>query len=173
MRVLIYARVSSNSQDVDLSISSQLRALREYAVKNGHEVVREFIDEAESGRTTARPAFREMIALAKTKHPPFEAILVWKLNRFARSRMDSIVYKKLLKDRGIKLISINEPLNDTPTGHLTEGIIEAIDQFYSENMGEDIKRGPRESAQRGFYTSSKPPYGLHKVPVKDGNKTRY
>jgi site-specific DNA recombinase len=173
MRVAVYARVSSDSQDVDLSISAQLRALREHAAKNGYEVVREFVDEAESGRTTARPAFKEMIALAKTKRAPFEAILVWKLNRFARSRMDSIVYKKLLKDRGIKLISINEPLDDTPTGHLTEGIIETIDQFYSENMGEDIKRGLRESAQRGFYTGSKPPYGLHKVPVKDGNKTRY
>ncbi len=173
MRAVIYARVSSDSQDVALSISAQVRALREHAVKNGYEVAREFVDEAESGRTAARPAFREMIALAKTKHPPFEAILVWKLNRFARSRMDSIVYKKLLKDRGIRVISINEPLDDTPTGHLTEGMIESIDQFYSENMGEDIKRGLRESAHRGFYTGSKPPYGLHKVPVKDGNKTRY
>ena len=61
MRAVIYARVSSDSQDVDLSISAQVRALREYAVKNGYEVVREFVDEAESGRTAARPAFREMI----------------------------------------------------------------------------------------------------------------
>jgi len=85
---------------------AQVRALREYASNHGYRVVREFIDEAESSRSDARPAFREMIALAKTKPPPFEAILVWKLNRFARSRMDSIVYKKLLKDRGIKVISI-------------------------------------------------------------------
>jgi site-specific DNA recombinase len=173
MKVAVYARVSSDSQDVDLSISAQVRALVDYAARYGHEVVQEFVDESESGRTAARPAFREMIALAKAKSPPFEAILVWKLNRFARSRMDSIVYKKLLRDRGIRVISINEPLDDSPTGHLTEGMIEAIDQFYSENMGEDIKRGLRESARRGFYTSSKAPYGLHKVPVKDGNKTRY
>ena len=121
----------------------------------------------------ARPAFREMVALAKTKPAPFEAILVWKLNRFARSRLDSAIYKKLLKDRGIRVISINEPMEDTPSGHMLEGVIETMDQFYSENMGEDIKRGLRESAKRGFYTGSKPPYGLHKVPVKDGNKTRY
>jgi len=52
-------------------------------------------------------------------------------------------------------------------------MIESIDQFYSENMGEDIKRGLRESARRGFFTGSRPPYGLHKVPVKDSNKIRY
>jgi DNA invertase Pin-like site-specific DNA recombinase len=61
-----------------------------------------------------RPDFHEMIALAKVKHPPFEVILVWKLNRFARNRADSIAYKKLLRDRGIKLISINESLEDSP-----------------------------------------------------------
>ena len=138
MKAALYARVSSASQDVDLSISAQLKALRDYASKHSYQIVREYVDEAESGRTSDRPAFREVIALAKAKHPPFEAILVWKLNRFARNRGDSIIYKKLLRDRGIKLISINEPLEDSPSGHLLEGVIETIDEFYSENLGEDI-----------------------------------
>ena len=173
MKAALYARVSSDSQDVDLSISAQLRALRDYASKQGFTVVREFVDEAESGRTTQRPQFREMIALAKAKHAPFEAILVWKLNRFARSREDSIVYKKLLRNRGIKLISINEPLEDTASGHLLEGIIETMDEFYSENMGQDIRRGQTENAERGFFNGSKPPYAFHKVDVQDGSKTRH
>jgi len=75
-KVAIYARVSSEKQDTDLSLSAQLRALREYAERNGYQIVREFIDEAESGRTAARPAFKEMLALAKAKQPPFQAILV-------------------------------------------------------------------------------------------------
>ena len=173
MKIAIYARVSSDSQDVDLSIGAQISVLKEFAVKSGYEVVRQFIDEAESGRTANRPAFQEMIAAARIKPPPFEVILVWKLNRFARSRIDSITYKKLLKDRGIKVISMNEPIDDTPSGHMLEGMLETVDQFHSENMGEDIKRGLRESARRGFFTGSRPPYGLHKVPTKDGEKTRY
>jgi site-specific DNA recombinase len=173
MKAAIYARVSSDSQDVDLSISAQLRALRDYASKKDYQVVKEYVDEAESGRTAQRPAFREMITLAKAKHPPFEILLVWKLNRFARNRADSIVYKKLLRDRGIKLISINEPLEDSPSGHLLEGVIETIDEFYSENLGEDVKRGMRENAGRGFFNGSWPPYGFHKIDVVDGDKTRH
>jgi site-specific DNA recombinase len=173
MRVVLYSRVSSDAQDVDLSISAQLRALRDYAAKQGHEILREFVDEAESGRTSSRPAFREMIALAKAKPSLFEAILVWKLNRFARSRMDSITYKALLKGKGIKVISINEPLDDSPSGQLLEGVIESMDEFYSASLGQDIKRGMRENAQRGFFNGSRPPYGLCRVPVQDGTKTRY
>ena len=172
MKAVIYARVSSDKQDTDLSLSAQLRALQEYAARQGHEVVRSFIDEAESGRTADRPAFREMIALAKTKKPPFEAVLVWKLNRFARSRVDSITYKALLRSKGIQVISINEPLDNSPSGQLLEGVIESIDEFYSANLGQDIKRGMRENASRGFFNGSRPPYGFCKVAVRDGAKTR-
>ena len=59
--VALYARVSSDRQDVDLSVAAQLRALRDYAEKNGHIVVGEYIDEAESGRIADRPEFRKML----------------------------------------------------------------------------------------------------------------
>lgn len=169
-KVAIYARVSSDKQDVDLSISAQLKALREYAKNNGNEVVREFVDEAETGRTTARPAFREMISLARHPQKPFDIILVWKYSRFARSREDSIVYKAMLRKSDVHVISINEPFDDTPTGRLLEAIIESLDEFYSDNLGEEVTRGMRESAARGFYLSSKPPYGYQKVRFKDGEK---
>lgn len=170
--VAIYARVSSDRQDVDLSISAQLKALREYAARNGYMVIKEFVDEAESGRSTARPAFREMIALARTKHPPFQLILVWKLSRFARNREDSIIYKSLLRKQGIQIISINEPIEDTPTGRLMEGIIEVIDEFYSSNLAQDVIRGLRENASRGFFNGSRPPFGYLRKKVKDGDNSR-
>lgn len=172
MKAAIYARVSSDSQDVDLSISAQLRALRDYSAKHDYEIVREFVDEAESGRTAKRPAFREMIVMAKLKQPPFQAILVWKLNRFSRSRADSITYKTLLRNKGIDVISINEPMDDSPTGRLLEGVIESIDEFYSENLGQDIRRGMRENASRGFFNGSRPPYGYRKIEVCDGGRMR-
>ncbi len=172
MKVALYARVSSEKQDTDLSISAQLRALREYANRNGYQIAREFVDEAETGRTTARPAFREMVALGRRPNKPFEQILVWKYSRFARSREDSIVFKAMLKKAGVQVVSINEPFDDTPTGRLLEAIIESLDEFYSDNLGEEVTRGMRESAARGFYLSSRPPYGYRKIKVADGNKER-
>ena len=172
MKAAFYVRVSSEKQDVDLSISAQLRALREYASKNGHIVVREFADEAESGKTTDRPAFMEMVSLARQKSKPFDIILVWKYSRFARSRKDSIIFKTLLRKNGVQVVSISEPFEDTPTGRLLEAMIESLDEFYSANLGEEVTRGMRESASRGFCVSSLTPYGYRKVMVKDGNKER-
>ena len=172
MRVALYGRVSSEAQDVDLSIAAQLRGLREYAQRNGHAVVAEFIDEAESGRTAARPKFREMVSLAKREPKQFDGILVWKYSRFARNREDSIVYKAMLRKAGVEVISITEPHDNSPTGRLMEAIIESLDEFYSQNLGEEVTRGMRESASRGFYLSGRTPYGYRKVRVKDGNKER-
>ena len=71
------------------------------------------------------------------------------------------------------MISINEPLDDSPAGHMLEGIIETIDEFYSENLGQDIRRGMKENAERGFFNGSRPPYGFRRLPVQDDSKTRY
>ncbi len=172
MKVALYARVSSERQDIDLSITAQLKALRDHALRNGHEVVKEYVDEAESGRSIDRPAFKEMIATVHQKSSSFQAILVWKLSRFARNREDSIVYKSLLRRHGVQLISINEPLEDTPSGRLLEGVIEVIDEFYSTNLAQDVVRGQRENAERGFSNGGKPPYGYVHVKVKDGPKVR-
>ena len=72
----LYARVSSDRQDVDLSVSAQMRALRDYADKNGYTVVREYVDEAESGRVMNRPEFRRMIDEAKKTKAPFNEMLI-------------------------------------------------------------------------------------------------
>ena len=72
----LYARVSSDRQDVDLSVSAQLRALRDYADKNDYEVVREYVDEAESGHVMNRPEFQKMLDEAKRTEAPFKEILI-------------------------------------------------------------------------------------------------
>ena len=130
----LYARVSSDRQDVDLSVAAQLRALRDYAEKNGYLVAREFIDEAESGRIADRPQFRKMIDEASRTTAPFKEILVWKFSRFTRKREHAVAFKSMLRRKGIRVVSITEHADDTPTGKLMEAIIESVDEFYSENL---------------------------------------
>ena len=72
----LYARVSSDRQDVDLSIAAQLRALRDYAEKHDYLVAREYVDEAESGRIADRPEFQKMLNEATKPEAPFKEILV-------------------------------------------------------------------------------------------------
>ena len=172
MKSALYVRVSSDRQDVDLSVAAQLKALREYAARSGHAVVREFIDEAESGRTSYRPQFRQMITMARQADKPFDLILVYKYSRFTRNREDSIVYKALLKKSGVQLFSITEPVEDSAMGRFMQSIIECLDEFYSDNLGEEVTRGMRESASRGFYLSSRAPYGYRRIKVNDGGKDR-
>ena len=125
----LYARVSSDRQDVDLSVSAQMRALRDYADKNDYKVVREYVDEAESGRVMNRPEFRRMIDEAKKTKAPFNEILVWKFSRFTRKREHAVALKSMLRRQGVRVVSITEQAEDNPTGRLLEGIIESVDEI--------------------------------------------
>ena len=132
----------------------QLRALRDYADKNGYAVVREYVDEARLPEAT------------------FSEVLVWKFSRFTRKREHAVAYKSMLRRRGVTVVSITEHTDDTPTGTLTEGIIETVDEFYSEDLATDVRRGMREAASRGFWVSSRTPFGYKRVMVQDGAKER-
>ncbi len=170
--VALYARVSSDRQDVDNSVAAQLRALRNYAEKNGYMVVGEYVDEAESGRVADRPEFRKMLDEAAKPKAPFKEILVWKFSRFTRKREHAVAFKSMLRRKGIRVVSITEQAEDTATGRLLEGIIESVDEFYSENLAQEVLRGMREAASRGFWVGSKVPYGYSKLMVQDGAKKR-
>ena len=168
----LYARVSSDRQDVDLSVAGQLRALRDYAEKNGCVVVREYVDEAQSGRDSDRPEFNKMIDEAKSPKSAFQEILVWKFSRFSRKREHAVAYKAMLRRRGVRVVSITERADDSPSGKLLEAIIESLDEFYSENLATEVRRGMREAASRGFWVGSRTPYGYKRVLVQDGTKKR-
>ena len=168
----LYARVSSERQDVDLSVAAQLRALRDYAQKNGYVVDREYVDEAESGRLATRPEFRKMIDAASKPAAPFREILVWKFSRFTRKCEHAVVFKSMLRRKGVRVVSITEHADDTPTGRLMESIIESMGEFYSENLAQEVMRGMREAASRGFWVASRSPYGYNRILVPDGAKKR-
>ena len=117
-------------------MAAQLRALRDYAARNGYVVVREYIDEAKSVRINDRPEFNRMIDEARSPEAPFREVLVWKFSRFTRNREHAIAYKSLLRRRGVTVVSITEQTDDTPAGTLTEGIIETVDEYYSEDLAD-------------------------------------
>ncbi len=160
-----YIRVSTEDQ-IEYSPDAQLAEIRKYAAREGYILPKEYIymDEGISGRSTKkRSAFNELIGTAKLKPKPFDAILLWKFSRFARSREDSVVYKSMLrKQLGIEVISISEPVGDDKMSVLIEAMIEAMDEYYSINLAEEVKRGMTEKARRGGLQSS-PPFGYRAV----------
>ena len=162
-----YIRVSTEDQ-IEFSPDSQLKAIRKYAKEHDLILPDEFIfaDEGISGRKTdKRVQFQRMIGTAKLKPKPFDVILLWKFSRFARNREDSIVYKSMLRKQcGIEVVSISEQLSEDKTSILIEALIEAMDEYYSLNLAEEVKRGMSEKFSRGGVVSQ-PPFGYR---MQDG-----
>lgn len=140
----------------ELSPDAQLRCIRVWGDAHGYYVPDEyvFIDNGISGRKAKkRHDFLRMIGLAKTKPAsPFEAILLWKFNRFARNQEESIVYKSMLRKKcNVDVISTTQQTTKDIYGDLIERIIEWTDEFYSIQLGEDVFRGMTENALRGNF----------------------
>lgn len=152
-----YIRVSTDKQE-ELSPASQLKEIRKWAKDNGYILTDDYIfmeNEGISGRKAdKRLEFQRMIATAKVKPKPFDAIIVWKFSRFARNQEESTFYKGLLRKKlGIDVISISEPVIEGMFGRLIEMIIEWFDEYYSVNLSGEVMRGMTEKAMRGGYQS--------------------
>lgn len=147
-----YIRVSTEEQ-TEFSPDAQLKAIRVYAQANGIRLAEEhiYIDEGVSGkRADKRPQFQRMVAQAKRKPRPFDVILVHRFDRFARSREDSVVYKSLLrKEAGVRVVSITENIEDDKFSVILEAMLEAMAEYYSLNLADEVKKGMREKAERG------------------------
>lgn len=146
-----YIRVSDERQD-EYSPDSQLKLIRKYAKSNNYIIPDDYIfyDDGISAKSVKkRDAFNNMIALAKSDEKPFDSIFVWKFSRFARNQEESIVYKSLLKKKGVSVISISEPIVDDVFGSLIERIIEWMDEYYLIRLSSEVKRGMTEKASRG------------------------
>lgn len=147
-----YVRVSTDDQG-EYSPDSQIKLLREFAKKNGYILPDEYIfrDDGISGKDAKhRPAFQQMIALAKSEAHPIDTILVWKFSRFARNQEESIVIKNLLRKIKVDVRSISEPVDpDSAFGSLIERIIEWMDEYYLINLSGEVKRGMLEKVSRG------------------------
>ena len=146
---LAYARVSTKEQaEKGLSIPAQLKAIREYARSHDLCILQEYTDLGESAKTANRPGFREMIKRCQ-KDKTVDAIIVHKIDRFSRSNIDFFAYKAILKKEGIRLISVSENIEETPSGEFIENVLVAMAQFYSSNLAEEVLKGMKEKFRRG------------------------
>ena len=156
MNAVIYARYSSDNQREE-SIEGQLRECKEYADQNGITVVRTYIDRALSAKTDSRPQFQQMIHDSATH--TFEAVLVWKLDRFSRNRYDSAHYKRILKNNRVHVVSVTEPISNTPEGIMLESLLEGMAGYYSAELAEKVSRGHKENALKAKFNGGPVPLG--------------
>ena len=165
-KAVIYARYSSHNQ-TEQSIEGQLRDAYAFADREGYQIVAEYIDRAQSATTDKRTDFQRMISDAQKR--AFSVVIVWKLDRFARNRYDSAIYRSKLSKCGVKVLSVMENITDRPEGIILEAMLEGMAEYYSANLSENVKRGMRETVLKGRYAGGPTPYGYklmdgHLVP---------
>ena len=168
MNCIVYLRVSTSKQEAkDLSIPAQRNICNKYARDRGYNVIREFSEHESATSVKGRDAFQEAIGFALDRKNNVQAFIVYDTSRFTRNREDAIVYKKLLRKKGIQVLYATQTINDDPDGGLLEGMLELFDERYSRVLGQVTLRGMRENARRGFLNGSKPAYGYQVVKVAD------
>ena len=149
MTGVIYARYSCEKQ-TENSILGQVRECSDFAKRNNIEVINIYKDEAISGRTAEkRPSFMKMINDASLHI--FDCIIVWKGDRFSRSRADAAKYKSELKKLGVAVLSATEANVTGPEAVLMDGINEAFAEYFSVELAAKVERGMTQNAIDGKF----------------------
>ena len=145
MDVVLYLRYSSDRQN-EQSIEGQMRVCRKFCETMGYTIVDSFIDRAltASKDTEKRIEFQRMIRESDKRL--WQGVIVYKLDRFARNRYDSAIYKARLKKNGVRVISATENISDNPEGIILESVLEGMAEFYSKELAQKITRGMYETA---------------------------
>jgi len=163
IRAVNYARYSSDNQREE-STTAQLRAGNAYMQRKGYIHVGDYIDEELTGRNDRRDDFQRMIK--DSTKGLFDVIIIHKINRFARNRYDSVVYKRELKRHGVRVESVLENLDpDAPETVLLESLLEGLAEFYSLDLAREVMKGLHENAEQGIHTGGRPPYGFKVNPT--------
>ena len=156
--VVLYLRYSSDKQS-EQSIEGQRHICEDFCRRNDYQIVGEYIDRALSAskETDKRLEFNRMIGdSAKGK---WQAVVVYKLDRFARNRYDSATFKARLRKNGVKVISATEQISDSPEGIILESVLEGMAEFYSAELSQKVTRGMNETAMKGNNCGGITPHG--------------
>ena len=153
---VLYGRYSSHNQK-DISIEQQFEKCYELAAEYGIRVIDTYADRAVSGRTDKRVDFQRLMAdAAKGK---FCYVLAWKSNRIGRNMLEALVNEARFQELGVRVLYVEEDFDDTAAGRFAARSMMNVNQFYSENMAEDIKRGLYDNAANCMVTNGHLPYG--------------
>lgn len=144
-KAVIYARYSSDSQREE-SIEDQIRECKIYAENMGYDVVKIYSDKALTATTDKRPNFLKMIKDSE-KHI-FNYVICYKTDRFVRNRGDAAKYKKILRNNGVMVVYAKVTIPNGPEGIILEGVLESLDEYYSANLSQNIRRGQFGNAQK-------------------------
>lgn len=165
--VVAYLR-DSGHEDQDLSIEQQEAAIRAWCADHGLILSRVYVDAAAPGSSVvSRERFLAMIQYFR-HHPPERGVIVWKLNRFARSIDDAQYYKADLRRRGYDIQSLNDAISNDLNGRFFESAIDWMNARYLEDLRADIKRGLHHLVEQYGGIGGIPPRGFIRVPVELG-----
>lgn len=144
---VLYVRYSSNNQ-TEQSIEGQLRVCKDFCAHHNIKIVEVYADRATSASKDIEKRVSFLKMIKDSEKGNFDAVVVYKLDRFARSRYDSATYKYRLRKNGVQLISATENISDDPEGIILESVLEGMAEFYSAELSQKINRGLRESAYK-------------------------
>jgi DNA invertase Pin-like site-specific DNA recombinase len=146
VRAALYARVSTANQGQDSSM--QTRELREYCKRRGWELASEYIDDGISGTKDSRPELNKLMAAAHRRH--FDAVVVWRFDRFARSVSHLLRALEHFKALGIEFVSLSEQVDtSTPTGKMIFTVLGAVAELERSLIAERVRAGLRNARAKG------------------------
>lgn len=159
MKVALYIRVSTEEQATEgYSIRGQKTQLVDYCRVNDYEITKIYIDEGLSAKDTKRPELQQMIRDAELKM--FDAILVYKLDRFSRSAKDLHELVDHIQTFGVDFISKQEKFDTTTAmGRLMFGFLAVLAQFERELIAERVRLGMEQKVREGKRHGGKYPFG--------------
>ena len=170
-----YLRYSSQKQDDGVSIEMQTDEINAYCAKNNLVVRKWYIDTATSASKKAaetRDGFFELIQNIKSGDTA-GTLLVYSTSRAFRNSYESHKYRKFLRERGIRLMSATQHIDeDTSSGRLTTNILADIDQYKAEELSDYVSSAMRTMVKRGFWTGAPVPLGYKVIPADDDGKPR-
>ena len=153
---VIYARYSDPRQH-ETSIEVQVEQCTIYAKENGLTIVDTYIDRGLTATDDKRPDFKRMVSDCRKK--TFEAIIVYKSDRFFRNNEQYYIYKQELRKNGVSLCIVHEAFDNTAMGRLQEAMVVAINSYSSEQSADRVVDGMRKTAEKGLYVGGTVPLG--------------